>query len=249
MGKDLTQYSIFSSIARWHVNQFVEQAACTVSAGSRVLDAGAGECDYKRYFTHCGYVAVDLAVGQQSWDFGRLDAIARLSELPLRSDVFEAILCTQTLEHLEFPRESIAELHRVLKPGGKLFVTVPMAQGEHQPPHDFFRYTSYGLRSLLVHAGFIDVDIRPMGGKYTRLAYDLPTLFPLFRRPAACTARELALTPVRLLSHAAVRLAQFVCMHLDRFDTQRLHPLGWCATASKLSGSAYAGSCPPPGRS
>jgi SAM-dependent methyltransferase len=155
------------SARRWHINRFVRWAAASLTPGSVILDAGAGECAYKPLFVHCRYIAIDVATGESTWDYRSLDAIALLDHLPFAANRFDAVLCTETLEHLEWPRESVAELHRVIRPGGRLFVTVPMNHSEHQVPYDYFRYTSFGLRSVLERAGFCSVRIAPLG---TRLA-------------------------------------------------------------------------------
>src|SRR5262245_40469135 len=149
LAEDFTRYSRLGDVGRWHVNRFVERVAAQLPAGTRLLDAGAGECAYKKYFAHCDYKSVDLGVGNLEWAYENLDYVAPLDQLPLADDTFDAALCTQVLEHLEQPRACVKELYRVLKPGAQLYLTVPMAQSEHQVPYDFFRYTSYGLRSIL----------------------------------------------------------------------------------------------------
>ena len=65
--------------------------------------------------------------------------------MPVDNDSFDYILCTQVLEHLELPLESLTEMNRVLKKGSKIFISVPFHHNEHQTPHDYFRYTSHGL--------------------------------------------------------------------------------------------------------
>ena len=67
---------------------------------------------------------------------------------------FESVLCNQVLEHVFNPEEFIAEIHRVLTPGGRLILTVPFVWDEHEQPHDYARYSSFGLRSLLERNGF-----------------------------------------------------------------------------------------------
>ena len=103
--------------------------------------------------------------------------------MPIEDAAFDAVLCTQVLEHLEWPRESVKEMYRVLKPGGTLYMTVPMASPEHQVPYDFFRYTSYGLESICKNAGFQQIKITPFGGMRVRWAYELPSAISIF--PAA----------------------------------------------------------------
>lgn len=49
------------------------------------------------------------------------------------------------------------EVHRVFKPGGTLFFTIPFAWDEHEIPYDFARYTSFGIASLIENAS-LDID-------------------------------------------------------------------------------------------
>jgi len=63
-------------------------------------------------------------VGESRWNYANLDYVGSLHEMPIEDDLFDAVLCTQVLEHLEWPRESVKEMHRVLKPGGKLYMAL-----------------------------------------------------------------------------------------------------------------------------
>src|SRR5690349_11209449 len=159
---------------RWFVTQFAIESARALPARSKVLDAGAGEGAYKHYFRHCEYYAVDLGIGDERWNYTELDCVASLECLPFTNQTFDAIVCTQVLEHLAHPWLSLGELARILKCGGRLYLTAPQAHCEHQTPYDFFRYTSFGLTSLLTEAGFSSIQLRPFGGMCTRWAYELP---------------------------------------------------------------------------
>jgi SAM-dependent methyltransferase len=80
----------------------------------------------------------------------------------------DVVVCTEVLEHVPNPHQVVAELSRLLKAGGALYVSVPFSAREHQIPYDFFRYTQYGLRHLFEQAG-LDVEfIRPIRGDFYR---------------------------------------------------------------------------------
>ncbi len=143
--------------------------ARSLPAGTRVLDAGAGECRHAREFSHCRYVAVDLAVGDADWDYSRLDGVADLARLPFRDGSFGAAINIVVLEHVRDPRAVLEELGRVLAPGARLLLAAPQEWGVHQAPHDYFRYTRPGLQWLLERAGFADIDIEAGGGFFTLL--------------------------------------------------------------------------------
>ena len=102
-----------------------------------------------RHFAAQRYCGVDLAVGDAAWDYSRLDAMADLTALPFRTGAFDAALNIVTLEHLREPACALGEIARTLAPGGLLLVAAPQEWEVHQAPHDYFRYTRYGLAYLL----------------------------------------------------------------------------------------------------
>jgi SAM-dependent methyltransferase len=237
LNEDFTGRGKLADIGRWHVTRVVRSIATSLPKDTEVLDAGAGECAYKGFFSHCKYKAIDLAVGESGWNYSNLDYVGPLHQMPIADGVFDVVLCTQVLEHLEWPRESVKEMYRVLKPQGKLFITVPMAHGEHQVPYDFFRYTSYGLKSLCSHAGFGQIDVRPLGGFWVRWAYELPRALSLLPsaglRSGTPNATGIVLLPVKLLLLVVVRVLQILFLCLDPFDRQKDYPFGWFCTAVK----------------
>jgi SAM-dependent methyltransferase len=162
---------------RRHILHFEVEIEDAVSAfagqladGARVLDAGAGEGQYAHHFARRKYCGVDLAVGDAGWDYSKLDAVADLGALPFRDRTFDAALNIVTIEHLREPTRALAEMARTLKPGGRLLIAAPHEWEVHQAPHDYFRYTRYGLASLLEQAGFEVTEIRPAGGYFRLLA-------------------------------------------------------------------------------
>ncbi|MGH6645911.1 class I SAM-dependent methyltransferase [Aquabacterium sp.] len=236
INEDFSQRSKIKDVGRWYITRFVQEVASHLPIQSMILDAGAGEGVYKRMFSHCHYKAIDLAVGDSEWDYSHLDYVGMLHDMPIEDGIFDAVLCTQVLEHLEWPRESVQEMHRVLKPGGKLFMTVPMAQNEHQTPYDFFRYTSYGLTSICKGAGFQQVSIKPFGGMWVRWAYELPrgmAVFPPLRRNGKLNWSGVLWLPVKALALMFIRALQVSFLWLDRFDHEKNDPLGWSCEATK----------------
>ncbi len=237
INEDFTSRAKLEDIGRWYVTRFVQNVAGELAPGVAVLDAGAGECAYKRYFAHCNYKAIDLALGEPNWNYSHLDYIGPLDRMPIPDAAFDVVLCTQVLEHLEHPQESIVEMFRVLRPGGRLYMTVPMAHPEHQVPYDFFRYTSYGLRSLCQIAGFSEIRTEAFGGFLTRWAYEAPrilSILPRARTPAGhVKLTAILIVPCRYLLLGTVRLLQRFLLALDRFDARRDDPFGWACVATK----------------
>lgn len=169
------------------IEESVQAFARSLPAGARLLDAGAGEAQYAPLFAHARYVGVDLAIGDPGWDYRRLHAIADLEQLPFPDAVFDAALHAVTLEHLPRPAEALRELARVLRPGATLLLLAPQEWEVHQAPHDYYRYTRFGLEHLLSQAGFRVEEITPAGGLFLVLSRRLlnacqmvPWLLPFF---------------------------------------------------------------------
>ena len=86
--------------------------------------------------------------------------------LPFADRCFETVFCAQVLEHVPRPEELLREAFRVLKVGGQIILTVPQTWGLHEEPHDYYRFTRYGLRYMLERVGFQVRSIEPRGGAF-----------------------------------------------------------------------------------
>jgi len=220
------------SFLRRHILHFeaeIEDAlvsfARRVGAGERVLDAGAGEGRHVRYFPDARYCGVDLAVGDATWNYRCLDAIADLSALPFRDGTFAACINIVTLEHVREPHRVLRELARTLRSGGRLLLVVPHEWEVHQAPHDYFRYTRHGVAYLLEQSGFSRVEIHPAGGYFRLLSRRILNGLQFFTGGA----RWLGFLPAALLLGLPALLLPF----LDFLDRERNFTLGYICTAEK----------------
>lgn len=160
------------STARFHLDRFAAQAAASLPAGALMLDAGAGDSPYRRHFAHVTYEASDGCV-RPAHQYQHVQYVCDLTAIPVEDSRYDLVLCTQVLEHVPRPLEALRELHRVLKPGGKLWISAPLYFEEHEIPYDFYRYTQYGWKHLMKEAGF---DIERMDwvqGYFGTLAHQL----------------------------------------------------------------------------
>ena len=149
---------------------FARQAGASLTSG-RVLDAGAGSAPYHQHFSHLKYEAADICKLDKKYH--QLSFICDLSALPIRAESYDLVFCTQTLEHLPYPRQTLKEFARVLTARGRLWITAPFYYEEHEIPYDFFRYTRYGLEKILTDAGFHIVAFDWLEGYYGTLGYQL----------------------------------------------------------------------------
>lgn len=170
----------------FHIREFARKASSSVDANALVLDAGAGDSPYREFFRNCEYEATDVCL-RPHHDYKHVNYICNLSEIPVPDNRFDMILCTQVLEHVPNPQQVLCELHRVLKPAGKVWLSTPLYFDEHEIPYDFFRYTQYGLRSLFEKAGFEVESVDWLGGYFGTVAYQLQLAWHyLPTRPKDC---------------------------------------------------------------
>ena len=89
------------------------------------------------------------------------DVIADIQDLGCFPDAsFDVVFLMEVLEHVAAPDAALSEIHRVLAPGGRLVLSTPFLLEVHEAPHDYYRFTEYGLRHLLRGFEAIRVDRR-----------------------------------------------------------------------------------------
>lgn len=157
------------SLARRRLHQHLSAAIQQYAHGD-CLDAGSGRSPYRRLLAAQGTSVLSIDVEDRT---GQLDMIADIQDLhALHDESFDTVLCSQVLEHVPRPWEAMDELARVLRPGGRLLLTVPHLSLIHEAPHDYYRYTQFGLRSLCERAGLIVESVEPTGGLICFLAHN-----------------------------------------------------------------------------
>src|SRR5207244_1525396 len=92
-----------------------------------------------------------------------VDVVASADCLPFEDSSFDCVICTEVLEHCREPSAVLREIHRTLKPGGRLFLTTPFIAPLHEMPNDFYRYTPSALRDLAAQQGLVVTSLRPRG--------------------------------------------------------------------------------------
>ena len=183
------------------------------------------------------YRAVDTTWGDQTWDYSNLDALGHLENLPFADQVFDLVICTQVLEHVKEPQMVLNELARTLKENGTLILTAPQGWGVHQPPHDYFRFTHFGLSHLLQKAGFAEISTTPSCGYFGYLANRV-TVAPkiLFWQIKSKWVRIL-LFPLEIISYLLfVILIPLVLNAIDFLDHQKDYTLNYLMAGKKKIG-------------
>ena len=109
--------------------------------------------------------------------------------IPLPDASVDCGMATEVLEHCPDPGAVLREAHRVLRPNGVLFISVPFLWPLHDVPYDEYRYTPFALERIARTAGFAQVELRPMGGWDASLAQMLGLW--VIRRPMPAWKRGL----------------------------------------------------------
>jgi len=125
------------------------------SARGTLLDVGCGSKPYETLFPNVSaYIGCDLEISGHNHHRSRIDYFYDGKSLPFANESYDWVVSFETFEHIFNLDQVLNEIHRVLKPGGHLLVTVPFCWGEHEVPHDFARYSSFGLVFQLEGHGF-----------------------------------------------------------------------------------------------
>lgn len=219
--------------------KFMEFASGKVKPTDRVLDAGAGSCPYKKYFSHAKYESTDFADVFDKSSKNKHNFICSLDSIPKPDNSYDIIINTQVLEHVEYPHKVINEFYRILKPGGKLFLTAPQGWGIHGAPYNFFNFTKYGLESLFKNAGFKIMFIKPRGGIFWYLGFRSKTLPSYIFYQYAFRKRPL-LGFIFLPFYLIVKpineyLIPLIFFYLDGLDRAKDYTLGYACYCMKNS--------------
>lgn len=155
-----------------------------IPKGKRILDAGAGEQQYKKYCKHlvytsqdfCQYDVHDERVGlhTKGWDTSKIDIVSDIINIPVKNEVYDAVLCTEVLEHIPNPIAAIGEFSRILKPRGKLILTAPFCSLTHMAPYYYSNgFSEYWYREIMSQHGFEIEKIEYNGNYFEYFAQEL----------------------------------------------------------------------------
>jgi SAM-dependent methyltransferase len=138
----------------------------------KTLDIGCGTKPYEKFCPSSQYIGLELD-SEENRTTKSADCYYDGHRIPFEDAHFDSIMINQVLEHVFHPDELLIEIKRILKPNGKLLITVPFLWNEHEEPLDFARYSSYGLKYLLQKHGFEILESR-------KSVNDLRAVFQLF---------------------------------------------------------------------
>ncbi len=160
-GDETLLHDMGSSLRRYLVDEFHFREVPELKTGALVLDLGGnrtgkrGLFDIERYGLQVVYSNLSTAK--------RPHLQAEASCLPFREGLFDAVICSELLEHVMNPPTVLSEIHRILRKGGTLLICIPFLTRIHGDPHDYGRYTDFYWSETLQAAGFADLKIEKQG--------------------------------------------------------------------------------------
>jgi SAM-dependent methyltransferase len=233
-------------------DQWIRKTLEAIPAGQSILDVGAGECVYKQFCAHLTYKAQDIAqydgrgntkgLHTRQFDFHQLDFVCDLYDIP-ESELFDAVLCTEVIEHVTDPVRAVEKLVRLVKPGGYVIITAPFISMTHFAPYHYATgFSEYFYRYHLERLGCEITELQPNGGYFDVMDQELGRVPSVRRRYSG-----LLIDPISLLSVFTSRLLIRIMAALDgpraRRRSSELLTFGWHVKAMRRSSQA-----PSPGR-
>jgi SAM-dependent methyltransferase len=197
------------------LNTWLATRAAPAASGV-LLDYGCGGQPYKALFAPyiAQYLGADVAAASGVALDIELDSDG---QVPLSDGSIDTILSSQVLEHVYDFQSYLLSCARLLRPAGRLIISVPMHWRHHEVPFDYWRFTRYGLEKSLESAGFTVLDLCPCGGVYSLLGQVyLDHLSARARLPAFLT-----------------RVINRLALSLDKSNTDSDDTLGWMCVAEK----------------
>ncbi|WP_210420698.1 bifunctional 2-polyprenyl-6-hydroxyphenol methylase/3-demethylubiquinol 3-O-methyltransferase UbiG [Chitinophaga sp. XS-30] len=209
--------------------EWIKNTLARIPAGSKILDAGAGECQFKPFCGHLEYIAQDFAqydgggdVGLQTgeWDNSKLDIVSDITAIPLPDQSVDAIMCTEVFEHIPDPISAIREFRRLLKPGGYLLITAPFCSLTHFAPYHFYSgFNRFFYEHHLPANDFEITDLEMNGNYFEYTAQEV--------RRVKWAAREYAGTKISLLDKVILHAGLWVLQRLSKKDKGSSELLGY----------------------
>ncbi len=144
---------------RESIKQLVKIVAETLPVVEPIVEFGSLQvlgqeefADMRPFFPNKEYIGCDMRPGRG------VDCIADIHNIAMPAESVGTILVLDTLEHVEYPREALEQVYRVLKPDGIALITSVMNFPIHDYPNDYWRFTPEGFKSLLKNFSYKFVD-------------------------------------------------------------------------------------------
>jgi SAM-dependent methyltransferase len=177
---------IFSNLNERQRQYWLQKTLSTLPSGLRILDAGAGELKNRVYCQHLEYMSQDFCqyhgagahpdegLQPEKWDTSLIDLVSDITAIPAPDASFDALLCSEVLEHVPDPSKALDEFTRLLRPGGILILTAPFSSSVHMAPYYFCSgFSKFWYEHHLPNRGFKIIELVPNGDWYSLLRQEI----------------------------------------------------------------------------
>lgn len=220
--------------------QWVSKQLAKLPKNLKIIDAGAGECYYKKYCQHLKYISQDFGkyngkgdkkgIQTGKRDSSKIDIISDIVDIPIKSSSFDAVLCIEVFEHLPRPLDALKEISRILKKEGVLILSAPFSSLTHYSPYYFYSGFSINFyKENLPRYGLRIKEIYVYGNYFNYVAVEL------LRMPIVCWRMIGVLSLPIFLVYPIVVPTYFVFRFLSLIfpSSKNLLSFGICVKAQK----------------
>ena len=193
-------------------------------ATGNFIDLGCGDMPFRQYYIKKVTSYDTLDSNPRSDQITYVGDIQHMDMIP--DNTYDSAICLEVLEHLPEPQKAVNEIFRILKPEGTIIISVPHLSRLHDEPHDYYRYTRYGLRHIFEESKFHIIHLVERGGLFAFLGHQL-CLGTIGILGGHKGFREIALIINHILTVLASKLDKW-------FNTSILFPMGYALVAKKI---------------
>ena len=195
------------------------------NSNDRILDVGCGEKPYYHDFMKGSIICLDIR------KTGKVHVVGDADFLPLKKGSFDKAIMVNSLYYYKNSANVIDNISSILKKNGKLLIIAPFFYPIHDSPDDKYRFTEYGVRTIL-EKNFKIEKIEPVGGLFNLPVVMLHALIKGLPLVAPKQLRSIAQLIIYIIAYPLYIIAQLLSV-LDALDKTGRFPTYYIAIAAR----------------